>query len=189
MEVKNKMKKNGNWKKATKIIVLLISSLFIGVASATLYDYMYLEASVGVEGITLEWINGTDADSAGTQIQGLTATLTNLKGPPNGTRIYSDPVRLNNTGTTSVTFDVIIGDVSGSTSQLDSIIVRIYDVNSSSWVGNLTVWSNGAKGSDLTGLTILSGYQFRFQWEITWKATASTSDSVSVQLKVKVPVS
>jgi len=189
MEVKNKMKNNGNWKKATKIIVLLISSLFIGVASAALYDYMYLEASVGVEGITLEWINGTDADSAGTQIQGLTATLTNLKGPPNGTRIYPDPVRLKNTGTTSVTFNVTVGDVSGNTSQLDSIIVRIYNVNSSNWVGNLTVWSNGAKGSDLTGLTIPSGNQLKFQWEITWKATASTSDSVSVELKVKVPVS
>ena len=183
------MEKNVNWKKATKLAILLLSSLFIGVASASLYDYMYLNATVGVEGISLEWINGTDADSAGTQIQGLTATLTNLKGPPNGTRIYPDPVRLNNTGTTPVTFDLIIGDVSGDTGQLDSIIVRIYNVNSSSWIGNLTVWSNGAKGSDLTSLTIPSGNQLRFQWEITWKATASTSDSVSVQLKVEVPVS
>ena len=183
------MEKNVNWKKATKLAILLLSSLFIGVASASLYDYMYLNATVGVEGISLEWINGTDADSAGTQIQGLTATLTNLKGPPNGTRIYPYPVRLNNTGTTPVTFNLTIGYVSGSTDQLDSIIVRIYNVNSSSWVGNLTVWSNGAQGTDLTNLTIPNNNQLRFQWEITWKATASTGDSVSVQLKLKVPVS
>ncbi|RLI22442.1 hypothetical protein DRO54_01210 [Candidatus Bathyarchaeota archaeon] len=184
------MEKNVNWKKATKLVILLLSSLFIGVASASLYDYMYLNATVGVEGISLEWINGTDADSAGTQIQGLTATLTNLKGPPNGTRIYRDPVRLNNTGASAVTFNLTISAVTGDTDYLESIIVRIYNVSASEEsIGNLTVWSNGATGSDLTGLQIPSNNQFRFQWEITWKATATTSHLVSVELKVQVPVS
>jgi len=111
-----------------------------------------------------------------------------LKGPPNGTRIYADPVRLNNTGASSVTFDLLVDTVSGDTGQLDSIIVRIYSLNTSTWIRNVTIWSNGAQGSDETGLQIPSAHMWRFQWEITWKSTATTSNSVTVNLKIKVPV-
>jgi hypothetical protein len=177
-----------NYKKILKLAMLLVTSLLIATASATIYDYMYLNANVGVQGMALAWINGEDATDAGTQINGVTATLTSLKGPPNGTRVYADPVRLNNTGTGYVTFDLIIDTVSGSTDYLDSIIVRIYNLNTSSWIQNVTIWSNGAKGSDATGLSINAGHMWRFQWEITWKYTATTSHSVTVNLKVKVPV-
>lgn len=177
-----------NYKKITKLATLVITSIFIATASATIYDYMYLNANVGVQGMALAWIYGDDATIAGTQINGVTATLTNLKGPPNGTRIYADPVRLNNTGASSVTFDLLVDAVSGNTDQLDSIIVRIYSLNTSTWIQNVTIWSNGAKGSDATGLSIDAAHIWRFQWEITWKATATTSHTVVVNLKIKVPV-
>lgn len=177
-----------NWKKSTKLVTLLLSSLLIASASATIYNYMYLDASIGVEGIDLEWVLGADNATAGTQIEGLTATLTNLKGPPNGTRIYGDPVRLNNTDTVNTeTFDLLIDSVSGNTTYMDSIIVRIYNVTNSASIDNLTVWASGAQGSPLTSLSIGSLHVWRFQWEITWKSTATTSESVTVNLKVKVP--
>ena len=180
------MKKN--YIKLLKFVTLLTSALIIATASATIYDYMYLNADVSVQALSLEWTLGADNATAGTQINGVTATLTNLKGPPNGTRIYDDPVRLNNTGTSDVTFDLLVDDVSGDTDQLDSIIVRIYSFNTSTWISNVTVWSNGAKGSDVTGLSIPSDNLWRFQWEITWKSTATASHSVTVNLKIKVPV-
>lgn len=180
-----------NYKRSLKFVTLLITALLIATVSATIYDYMYLNANVGVQGMTLAWFSGVDGGStdAGTQISGVTATLTNLKGPPNGTRIYPDPVRLNNTGGSDVSFDLLIDTVSGNTTYLDSITVRIYNFTDDASIKNVTVWSSGGKGSDITGeLSIPAGHSWRFQWEITWKATATTEHSVTVNLKIKVPV-
>ena len=177
-----------NYKKSLKLITLLITSILIATVSATIYDYMYLNADVGVEGMSLDWILGSDNATAGTQINGVTAALTELKGPPNGTRIYADPVRINNTGASAISFDLLVDTVSGDTGQLDSIIVRIYSLNTTTWVRNVTVWSSGAKGDDETGLSIPSDNMWQFQWEITWKSTATISHSVTVNLKIKVPV-
>ena len=177
-----------NIRKILKFTKLLITSLLIATVSAQIYDYMYLNANVGVQGMALAWIIGDDGSSAGTQINGVTATLTSLKGPPNGTRIYADPVRLKNTGANNVTFDLLIDTVSGNTECLNFIIVRIYNTNSSAWVQNVTIWGNGGKGSNVAGLSISSGHVWRFQWEITWNATATTSHRVTVNLKIKVPV-
>lgn len=175
-------------RKALKFLGLLISSLLIATVSAAIYDYMYLDADIGVQAMTLEWTLGADNATAGTQINEATATLTNLKGPPNGTRIYADPVRLNNTGGGSVTFDLLVDTVSGDTPQMNSTIVRIYSLNTSAWIRNVTVWQGGSKGSDETDLTIPTGHLWRFQWEITWKATATDTHSVTANLKIKVPV-
>jgi hypothetical protein len=64
----------------------------------------------------------------------------------------------------------------------------MYNMNDSSLKGTLNVWESAAKGSDLTGLQITNNNVWRFQWEITWKATATTSNSVTVNLKLQVPV-
>ena len=173
-------------RKALKFLGLLISAMIIATASAALYDYMYLNATVSVEGIALKWVNGTDSGSAGTSINGLTATLANLKGPPNGTRVYPDPVRLNNTGGTSVLFNITVSEVAGATANMSSIIVRIYNMTDSASIKNVTVW-DGTKGTGETGLSIGAKYEWRFQWEVTWKAIAVTSDTVTVNLKLQVP--
>jgi hypothetical protein len=177
-----------NYKRSLKFITLLISALLIGTVSATIYDYMYLNGTVGVEGMSLAWVSGTDGTSAGTTINGVTAALTTLKGPPNGTRIYADPVEINNTGASAVTFNLTIASISGDTGNLSSIYVRLYSFNESAWKGNLTVWENGAQGSNLNSLSIPNNNAWRLQWEITWKPTATTSHSVTANLKVEVPV-
>lgn len=176
-----------NWRKSTKFVTLLLSSLLIATVSATIYNYMFLDSEIGVQVIDLKWRDGADNATAGTQIAEATATLTNLQGPPNGTRIYEDPVRLNNTGS-AVTFDLLIDSVSGDTVNMSSIIVRIYNITNSASIENLTVWSGGSQGSDLSNLSIASTEEWRFQWEITWKSAAITSDSLTVNLKIRIPV-
>ena len=177
-----------NYRKSLKFLVLLVSAILIATVSATVYDYMYLNANVGVQGMSLTWVSGADATSAGTEISGVTASLNTLKGPPNGTRIYRDPVRVNNTGASTVTFNLTISTVSGDTSYLDSIYVRLYNYTDDVSIQNMTVWSSGAQGSDLAGLQLPANNMWRFQWEITWKSTATTSHSVAVNLKIQVPV-
>jgi len=173
--------------KALKFLGLLISAILIATVSAALYDYMYLDANVSVDGIYLKWVNGTDGYDAGTSISGLTATLGTLSGPPNGTRVYPDPVRLNNTHTSSPkTFNITVSAVSGDTANMSSIIVRIYNMTDSASVANFTVW-NVTKGTGATELSIGAQEEWRFQWEITWKAIAIVGDTVTVNLKLEVP--
>jgi len=175
------------FRKEMKLVTLLLTSMLIATASATIYNYMFLNANIGVEGMTLTWELGADNATAGTQIAGVTATLTNLKGPPNGTRVYGDPVRLKNTaGSGSALFDLVIDDVSGDTDNMSSIVVRLYSFNTSAYIQNVTVW-NVSKGSDANNLSIPAGHIWRFEWEISWKAIALVTDSVTVNLKVKVP--
>jgi hypothetical protein len=181
-----------NYKKSLKLVVLLITSLLIATVSATIYDYMYLTGNIGVQGMSLAWVLGPDNSTAGTQINGVSATLTNLKGPPNGTRVYADPVRLNNTGGSTITFNVTIAGITNSggvgTSALNSTYVKIYSLNTSALMGTLKVWENGAQGSDVIGLDIPADHMWRFQWEVTWMSTATTSDSIAANLKIQVPV-
>ena len=172
--------------KSMKFLTLLLTSMLIATASALMYDYMFQTGTIGVQGMTLEWQLGTDNATAGTQIAGVTASLTTLKGPPNGTRVYTDPVRLKNKGS-AVTYDLLIDSVTGDTSYMSSIVVRLYSLNTSAYIQNMTVW-NGAKGSDLTGLNMPLNHVWRFEWEIKWKSTALITHSVIVNLKVKVPV-
>lgn len=174
--------------KALKFLGLLISAIMIASVSAALYDYMYLDANVSVEGISLAWVNGTDGGSAGTSISGVTASLNTLKGPPNGTRVYPDPVRLNNTaGASAVTFNITVSEVTGATANMSSIIVRIYNMTNSASIANVTIW-NGTKGTGVNGLSIGVEHEWRFQWEVTWKAIAIVGDTVAVNLKLEVPV-
>jgi len=174
-------------RKSTKLVIVIISSLLIASVSATVYNYMYQDATIGVEAMSLEWLAGTDATDAGTQIDEATASLTDMKGPPNGTREYTDPLRVNNTGASSTTFDLLIDQISGDTGEMDSVYVRLYNVTNSASMGNLTVWSGGAQGSDLTSLTITADTEWRFQWEIKWRANATVADSLIVNLKLRTP--
>jgi hypothetical protein len=173
-------------KKSLKIITLLITAAFIATVSATTYNYMYQIGNISVEGLDLTWtITGAaDATEAGTSITGSTVTLADLVGPAGGTKTYSDPVRL--TAAADTTFNLNIASVSGDTGQMTSIIVVIYDITDDvTPVDTLTVWSSGSTGSDITGLSILTGATWRFQWEISWANGAS--GTVDVQLDVEIP--
>ncbi|MBX5321632.1 MAG: hypothetical protein QHH12_03075 [Candidatus Bathyarchaeota archaeon] len=165
-----------------------MTSVLIATVSAAIYDSLFLSAGVGVEGLSLVW-DDTDIDSGlSATIQGAYCTLSGLKAPQGGNRTYTKAIGLKNTGGTSTTFDIEVVDVTGSgTTDLDYIFVEIYN-GSDTLQGNLTVWENGAKGTTpVTDLTISAGDARRLQWKIAWKATADTSDTVTVSLKVTTP--
>ena len=177
-----------NIKKTLKLATLLMTSVLIATVSAATYDSLFLSADVGVEGLTLVW-DDTGIDSGlSANIQGAYCTLTGLKAPQGGNRTYTKAIGLNNTGGSATTFDIEVVDVTGSgTTHLNYIFVEIYD-ESDALQGNLTVWENGAKGTTpVPNLSIGAGAAWRLQWEIAWKTSASTDDSVTVSLKITTP--
>lgn len=173
---------NVNYKKVLKLVTLLISSLLIATASASVLNQMFMEATpIGVEGLTLKWVLGNDASDAGTSINEATCTMNGLTGKAGQTSTYQDPVRLNNTGPSTVTFNITVQECSGSTANLTSVEIGIYNVTNSASIENLTIW-DGSTGGPWTNLPIPSKNEWRFQWEITWAANATTSDSATVKL-------
>lgn len=174
-------------KKILKLSTLLATSLLIATASAAIYDNLFLNASVGVEGLYLVWDKTGIDPGISADVKGAYCTISGLKAPQGGSRTYSKAIGINNTGGTSTTFDIEVVDVTGAgTSDLNYIFVEIYDGDALK--GNLTVWQNDAKGTTpVTDLTIAAGAAWRLQWKIAWKDTASTDDYVTVQLKVTTP--
>jgi hypothetical protein len=173
-----------NYKKSLKLLTLLVTALLIATVSADVYNYMFLNASIGIEGLNLAWAEG--ADGLTYSPAGATCSISGLKGPAGGTRTYFDAVKLTASG--NVTFNLQVESVTGTnTSQIDSIIVRLNDTATNTIKGTLTVWASGAQGSTpVTGLSMVNGDIWRLEWDISWKSTATT-ETASVVLKVVIP--
>jgi hypothetical protein len=180
---------NVKYKKSLKIVTLLVTALLIATASAQVYNYLNFTAGVGVEGLNLNWDAGSIESGLSADIDGVLCTLTGLKGPAGGTRNYTTAINL--TSTAATTFDIEVVSVTGaSTVNLTSITVRIYDESGgpSTLKGTLNVFSGGSAGTTpVTDLSMTEADSWRLEWEITWAATATTSDSVTVTLKVTTP--
>jgi hypothetical protein len=181
---------NAKYKKSLKIVTLLITAALIATASAATYDYLNFSAGVGVEStLTLNW-NDTGIDSGLTaNIQGVYCTLTGLEAPAGGSRTYPNAIKL--TSTAATTFDIQVAGVTttggSGTDNLESIVVNIHDGGGGDQ-GTLDVFSSGSAGTTpVTDLTMSGIETWSLEWVITWKATATASDQVTVTLKVTTP--
>jgi hypothetical protein len=179
---------NAKYKKTLKIVTLLVSALLIATASAATYDYLNLSAGVGVEGtLTLNWdATGIDTDLSA-DIQGVYCTLTGLEAPAGGSRTYPNAIKL--TSTEATTFDIEVVSVTGVTTNLESIVVRVYNEGDVQQGSDLSVWASGSAGdTPVTGLTMTGAVTWRLEWEITWGSSAvAGTDSATVALKVTTP--
>jgi hypothetical protein len=180
---------NAKYKKSLKIVTLLVTALLIATASADVYNYLFLNAAVSVEGLDLAWANGTDGLTY--TPAGATCSISGLMGPAGGTREYSDAVRLvaSNTVTFDLQVDSVTGGVAGDTDQIDSIYVVLYDVLAPTTpIDTLTVWSGGMiGGTPVTGLTMDATDEMSLAWEISWKSTATGSETLDIVLRVTLP--
>jgi type 1 fimbria pilin len=174
-----------NYKKSIKLITLLLASLLIATASATVYTQMFLNTTVGVAGLSLKWEAGTNAGVT-CDIDGSTCALDGLDGYPSITAIYNNTVKITNAGTNTVTFNITTTKCDGSTSTLTSIYVKIYNSTGNTLLYTLDVWESNTIGSPLINLQIKAGVTWWLGWEITWAGDAGISDSVDVALRLDV---
>jgi len=175
-----------NYKKSLKFITLLLASLLIATVSATIYNSLFLSASVGVEGLSLQWDDTSIDSGLVANIQGAYCSLSGLRAPQGGNRTYSKAIGLKTNASTTFAIEVV--DVTGDgTSDLNYIFTEIYD-EGNNLKGNLTIWQGGAKGTTpVTDISMDADDVWRLQWTIAWKASADTSDDVTVSLKVTTP--
>jgi len=180
-----------NYKKSLKLAVLLISSLLIAGVSASTYYTMLMNANVSVTGGNkVVFSPGTDWGSSTMGDGNQTCTLA-LSGGNGTIATYPDPVTINNTDSVQHTINLKLDSWDGdSQTQLNYINVTMYDDVSGGTQQGYTIYLVPSPGTSVTetgSQTILAGGEWRVEWIIYWKSTASSpTDTVTVNLKLEV---
>jgi hypothetical protein len=166
---------NLNYKKATKIMVLVISSILIAAVSAQVYSYMYIQGTGEATTTGLRWVQGADAP-AGTTISGSTVTALPLTTNEGTAKNYTDCLRIQN---------------------LDAAEGHAFSLTVTSSTGNVTNWQefnlvvfNAVTGGtqqavldiltldSVTGLTIPQGATWGILFELKPIANPKTSQQI-----------
>jgi len=176
--------------KALKLLSLLLISMVIATASASVYNYMYMQSlQVSVEAADVRFVTGTDSTAAGATIgtNGTYVSFNSMAGWPNSTRVYQDAVGIQNFNSTSsytieLKFDQA-GDWSGDTPDIDYIYVKVFNATNIQQGSTITV---GSASSTTTAINLPASTTWHVQWEIKWKAGTLSTKKVSVKLTLIV---
>lgn len=171
-------------KKRLDFLVLLLTSMFVIAASAAVYNYMYIEASsISVETPYIKFVSGADATSV-IGDNGTYAAITSMKGWPNATRVYEDALEIQNIDSSPHDCELMFDSWNGDTSYIMYIYVKIFDTPGGTQQGStLSITLQNSTGT----VTIPATTTYYIQWEIRWNATALSTHSVDVTLRMKVP--
>lgn len=93
-------------KKPVKLLILLLSSLLIASASASVYYSMIMQPSVTITSATIVFANGNDFPAGSTVGANSTWASLALKAYPNATLTYDQALNISNTDTVSHTFSL-----------------------------------------------------------------------------------
>jgi len=182
------MEKNVEWKKMTKLIALLISSLLISTASASIINQLTITATVGVQSPDVVFWQGSDWDSAGGSMgdANQSVTFSSLNGKNGSLTTYSEPVLIKNKSpTASYYLNLTLSTYSGLNTHLKYINITMYEGTTKK--GNSIILLASGPQSQASGSVLMgTSASWRVQWDIYWFGNATTSDSVQITLKLQV---
>ena len=166
-----------NIKKILKISTLLIMSVLIATASATVYRQMRLTGNITVSAPKLVWIEGEDADATiDESIASISLTV------ENGTAMnFTSAIYLKNQNT-SGSFNYNITIIDGlSSSDFEIAKIHIYTNSSGAWtyVGSIDLTDS----SDYYQGTLDAGKYLRFTVEIKAINSSPTDNQFIIQVE------
>jgi len=186
--------RNGNQKRTKRRLLrtffLLLTSLLIVTASASVYNYMYMQAqSIGAETAKVQFVTAADSTAAGASIgtNGTYVRFTSMAGWPNATRTYQAAAGIQNLDTAARTIELkfdLAGDWSGNTANIDSMTVIVRSTAGGTQQG--TIITVGTAGSSTGAISIPASTTWVVEWNIKWKAGALSTNTVSVKLTLIV---
>lgn len=91
-------------KKAVKLLTLVLTSMLIATASATVYYSMIMQPAVTITGASMRFAQGNDWPSGSSLGTNATWVSLALKAYPNATLTYDQPLNISNTDSASHTF-------------------------------------------------------------------------------------
>jgi hypothetical protein len=181
-----------NYKKNLKFVTLLLSALLIATVSATVYNYLYIQSTIGVEGNPIKFTTGVDYTSAKGSALGIssdnqTVTFNGMKGVNGTLTAYPDPLRIKNTNATgNYTVQVRVDGTWTSNSHIKYINITIINYSNNATLGCISLVPSGGNTTAFagSGITMDHGVVWRVQWDIFWLSTATSSDTTTVKLRV-----
>jgi len=174
-----------NTRKLLRTFCLVLTSLLIVTASASVYNLMYMQAyPIPAESAKVQFVTGADSTVAGASpgTNGTYVKFSSMAGWPNATRVYEDAIGIKNLDTAARTIELKYDSWSGDSAQIDYIYVKVFSDGTQEG-STITV---GSAGSSTGSLSIPAGATWHVQWEIKWKAGALSTHSVSVTLQLIV---
>ncbi|MEM3824007.1 MAG: hypothetical protein QXH87_03655 [Candidatus Bathyarchaeia archaeon] len=183
--MENYPKKTG--KKLIRALLLLLSSVLVVTASASVLNYLYMQASpITAETAKVQFVLADDSEEAGASIgtNGTYVSLNSMAGWPNATRVYQAAVGIKNFDSASRNITLAFASWSGDTSQIEFITVIVRDAVGGTQQGNAI--NVGIGGSSTGKLSIPADTTWVVEWNIKWKAGALSTNTVSVTLQLLV---
>ncbi len=169
--------------KLLKITTLVLSSVLLATASASVYNLMYGDATVTAYAAKLYFdsTGAADATAAGTVVgtNHTSVMFTSLSGWPNATRVYTETAFLK--ANSSFTGCVITAP-QVTDSNVNTLKMTLYDGSTQKAQLNL-LNANPTTGT----FDISSGDSWRIQWEIQWKPGVTADHYVTTTLTLNVP--
>jgi hypothetical protein len=177
-------------KKIAKLLSLLVSSLLIAAASADVYNYMFMNATVGTKTTGMRFVEGTNFADAGGQLldNNQRVTFSKMNGTIGQLTNYSDPVNIQNNDQTNHVFELVLDSwTGGSQTKLYNITITMYE--STTQKGNSIVLVPGEGEGHVTTsgeVTIGPSTTWRVEWLVYWSGNALETDYVQVYLKLVI---
>lgn len=179
-----------NARRLLRTFCLLLTSLLIITASASVYNYKYMQAQpISVESAKVQFVTAADSTAAGASIgaNGTYVEFNSMTGWPNSTRTYQAACGIQNFDSSARTIELKFDqaeDWSGDTTNIDFITVIVR--NSAGGTQQGSTINVGTVGSS-TGLpSIPASTTWVVEWNIKWKAGALSTNTVSVKLTLIV---
>ncbi|MCW4051808.1 MAG: hypothetical protein NWE78_01195 [Candidatus Bathyarchaeota archaeon] len=171
---------NINYKRLTKLVTLLISTLIIGAVSAATYRYMYIDGSVTVGSAKLLWIQGVDAPGDST-ISGSTFTV-DLDVEPGTPQNFTECVFLKNNDTVAHNMTVSVATVISAT-DFNECAIHIYNNSTDAFVDTLDMTTSDSYETYTGNTPLAAGISYRMTFEVNATLTASGSYNFDIQVE------
>jgi hypothetical protein len=181
-----------NYKKSLKFVILLLTSLVIGLASVAAYSEMFMYGSpitIGTAGV--QFTAGDDTASISSQgvTSGGTVITFDLITIQLGEELtYNEAVNITNSAGSLKTINISLISLTGPFSaNFAEINVTMIDAGGNVKGSVIKIVSSG--GSNVTetgGQQIANGAEWRIRWTIKAKNSATNGQQIVVTFKVKV---
>jgi len=185
-----------NYRKSTKFILLLISTLIIASVSAATYYSLTMTSTIEVYESDVYFVVGSDNNTKGLLVtlgnKNTTTTLTGLRAYPNASFTYTDPVRVRNNGSSSVQLRLAPEtDPSGNAADFVYIkfLLNATSAGDRKWLNYTSDGSSWTNPSSPTSWTT-TGIAAAAEWPIVVmtkaNATATASNTVTIGITIDV---
>jgi hypothetical protein len=182
---------NINYKKSMKLVVLLITSLLIGFASAASYTELFMYGTpitIGTAGVKFtNGANTTTISTSGITPAATEVTFDNIAAiEPGEIRTYEQVVNITNGSGSTKALNVSLYSLTGNLSaNFDYLNITVIDGTGAALGSNITILGSGSNTTSTGSLTMTANEVWSVRWDIKARSDANNGESISVTLMVR----